>query len=135
MKFDILRNLIKDPQIYRFLTVSITINLMSLFFIAGITSIFGVFYAYSVLISLEVFSIVSFFIHDRWTFSIIPNSKRLQRFIKFNVFALSGFALNESILLFLTTEIGIHYLISESIAIVITFFFNFIINKKVTWKN
>ncbi len=136
MKIGFFKEMIKRPQFYKFLSVSIAINLAALFFIAVLTSSLGIFYAYSVLISLEVFAITSFFIHDKWTFGNVPKrTKKHNRFIKFNLFALLGFGLNEAILLFLTNQMGMFYLFSESIAIVITFFFNFIINNKITWKN
>lgn len=136
MRLGILRKFIKNPQMYRFLAVGIITNLLSLLFIAVLTSLFGIFYAYSVLISLEAFTFVSFFIHDKWTFSNVPiSAKRIKRLVKYNIFSLSGFGLNESILIFLTTQVKIPYLISEAIAIVVTFFFNFIISKKITWKN
>ena len=131
-----LKEFIKNPQMYKFLIVGIITNLISLVFIAILTSVFQIFYAFSVLISLEVFTFISFFIHEKWTFSNIPRSTgRRNRFIKFNLFSLSGFALNESILIILTNEIKTHYLVSEFVAMVVTFFFNFIMSKKVTWKN
>ncbi len=135
MKLNILRDFIKNPQMYRFLVVGIVTSSIALFFIAILTSALGIFYAYSVLITLEIFTIVNFFIHDKWTFVNTPKStKSRDRFIKFNLFSLIGFGVNESILIFLTEQIGTYYLISEVIALVITFFFNFGINKKVTWR-
>ena len=136
MKFKIITNFIKNPQIYKFLTVSIILNIFHLLFIIFLTSTLGIFYAHSVLISLEIFTIASFFFNDVWTFSNIQkSSKKITRLIKFNLFASIGFALNESILIFLTSQFGIDYFYSEVVAVIIVFFFNFIISKKITWRN
>lgn len=85
--------------------------------------------------SLEIGVIIAFFIHERWTFTKIPKIDMVKiRFVKYNAFSLIGFGINESILILLTSRFGIHYVISEGAAILITFGFNYIINKKMTWK-
>lgn len=135
MGLNIIREFIRNPQIYKFLIVSTISTLVTLFFTAVLTSMLGIFYAYSVIISLEISLFLGFFIHDKWTFSNVPKStKKIRRFLKFNVLALLGFGINEVVLIFFTTQIKTHYLVSECIAMVITFIFNFVTSKKVTWK-
>lgn len=99
------------------------------------TSYFGIVYWVSSIFALEISLISSFYLHEKWTFvnvAKLSNSKR--RFLQYNVFSLIGFGINEMILIFFTEQLDIHYLTSEMVAIVITFFFNYAINKKITWK-
>jgi len=135
MKTNFIGNFFKNPQLYKFIAVGVITTSIALLFIAILTSVLGIFYAYSVIIVLEIFVFINFFIHDRWTFSNIPKvTKTRIRFLKFNLFALLGIGLNESILISLTEVIGINYLISEGIAMIITFFFNFFVSKKLIYK-
>lgn len=135
MKFNMIKNFIKNPQIYKFATVGITTTSTALFMIKILTSMLGIYYVYSVAIVLEIFVIINFFIHDRWTFSKTPKQTKTSiRFTKFNLVALLAIGLNESILIFLTTIIGMNYLISEGSAMIITFFFNFFASKKIIYR-
>ena len=123
-------------EIYKFALVGICSSLVVLLFITLFTSFLGIFYAISAFMSLEIGVVTAFFIHDRWTFTKIPKiSKTLDRFVKYNIISLIGFGINELILILLTSRLGINYLISEGIAILMTFGFNYIINKKITWKH
>jgi len=119
---------------YKFLAVAIGSASSGLLLIIFLTSFMGIFYAYSVLITLEFFVFVNFFIHEKWTFADIPKiSRKSSRFIKFNLVALIAIGINESILISLTDLGGINYIISEIIAMGVTFFFNFTIGKKLIW--
>lgn len=136
MKIHSLIDLIRRPEIYKFLIVSATSALIVQTVTIIFTSVFGIFYAFSVAIGFEFGIIWAFFLHDKWTFAHIPKtSRRIVRFIKLHVFALITLGLNEVILIFLTEKIGIKYYESEAIAIIITFFFNFFFSKKITFKN
>jgi dolichol-phosphate mannosyltransferase len=134
MKFNLLHNFIKNPQIYKFLAVAIGSASTGLFLIMVLTSFLEIFYVISVLIVLELFVFINFIIHERWTFSDIPKStKKINRFIKFNAVALIAILINESILIFLTELVGINYIISEVGAMGLTFFFNFTVGRKMIW--
>ena len=126
---------LKDQEIYKFILVGICSSVVVLLFTTLFTSIVGIFYAVSAIMSLEIGVVTAFFAHDRWTFKKISkiNGTRI-RFAKYNIFSLIGFVINELILILLTSRFGIHYIVSECIAILIVFVFNYIINKKVTWK-
>ena len=126
---------LKDQEIYKFTLVGICSSTVVLLFTTLFTSIFGIFYAVSAIMSLEIGVVTAFFIHDKWTFKKIPKSSGTRiRFVKYNIFSLVGFGINELILILLTSRFGIHYIVSECVAILIVFGFNYIINKKVTWK-
>jgi len=62
-----------------------------------------------------------------------PPAKLLHKFLKYHGTALSGEGINLSIL-FILTSIGIFYLFSEFIGILVAFGFNFTLSKKFVWK-
>lgn len=127
---------LRNPEIYKFLTVGIASAISTLSLTVFFTSILGIFYVLSVAISLESTLLWSYFVHDRWTFNNIQKttSNRI-RFIKYNLMALIGIVVNISILVFFTTQLHLHYAVSETLAIIISFFFNYLIHKKISWKN
>ncbi len=129
-------NFVKNPQMYKFLIVGIGIAAFVLSFTIFLTSILHIHYTISVAISIEIAVIWSFFVHDRWTFANVPKTTSTKsRFVKFNLISLAGLGVNEVVLIFFTTQVNLHYSISEAIAIFIAFFFNYFFQKKVSWKN
>lgn len=135
MDFPYVLRFIKNPEIYKFGIVGTISSLLLLLLTALLTTFVHIFYAYSVIIGFELSLIVGFFLHDKWTFTKVKKSARKMRFLKYNLFSLIGLGINELMLIFLTEQIKLHYLFSELIAIVITFFFNFVVSKKISWKN
>ena len=127
---------LKKPEIYKFLVVGIISASLVLLLTIIFTSFMGLFYVYSVAVAFEIVLIGAFFAHDKWTFSHVKKTSRMYiRFAKFNIFSLITLGLNEAVLVFFTTQIGLHYIPSEAIAITLTFFFNYIISKKISFKN
>jgi len=127
---------LKKPEIYKFLIIGIISAICVLSLTIIFTSFLGIFYVVSVGIAFEVVLIGAYFAHDRWTFSHVKKtSKSYVRFAKFNLFSVMTLGINWSVLVFLTEIIGIHYIISESIAILIAFCFNYTISKWITFKN
>jgi len=127
---------LKKPEILKFLVVGIfgafSVLILSIVF----TSVLGIFYVISVGIAFELTLIWAFFVHDKWTFAHFEKTtSKLMRFVKYNIFSLISLGINEAVLIFFTTQIGFHYISSESIAIFVAFFFNYIISYKVTFKN
>lgn len=128
--------ILKSVQTQKFVIVGAIGSIIVLSSTWILTIIFNIFYAISAIISLEISLIIGFIIHEKWTFSsVIKKTKVRNRFIKYNFFSLIGFGINEAILIFLTHTLGVHYLLSEGIAIIITFVFNFTASKKITWKS
>lgn len=127
---------LKNSQIYKFAISGAIGSIIVLLITAILTSLFGIFYAISTIIALEISTTFGFFINDRWAFSgVIKKTKITTRLLKNNLVAFIGFGINEAILIFLTNTLGLHYLLSEGIAIVLTFVFNFVTSKKFTWRN
>lgn len=54
--------------------------------------------------------------------------------MKYNLFSLTGLGIIQFIMIALTTQIGIHYTFSQAIGIIVVFFFNFSVSKKISFK-
>lgn len=133
--FDWILGYIKNPQIYKFMIVGVGSAIFVLFLTVVFTSILHIFYAISVAILIEMTIVWAFFVHDRWTFNNIPKTIPTRiRFVKYNILSLTGIGVNELVLILLTEKVGVNYLISELIAIIVTFLFNFSVHKKISWK-
>jgi len=127
---------LKKPEIYKFLVVGIISATSVLLLTIIFTSFLGIFYVFSVGIAFELVLIGAFFAHDRWTFSHVKKTSKIYvRLAKFNIFSLMTLGINWAVLVFLTEQIGLHYIISESMAILVAFFFNYTISKWITFKN
>lgn len=121
---------------YKFLIVGIGGAISTLSLTVFFTSVLGIFYVISVAISLEATLIWSFLIHEKWTFANIPKITSVKiRFIKYNILALIGIGVNEAVLILFTNQVKLHYTLSEIIAIIVAFFFNYLVHKKISWKN
>jgi dolichol-phosphate mannosyltransferase len=136
MKKNSLKNLVQDPEIYKYAIIgglnAILVLLLTIIFTSGI----GLFYLLSAIIAYEISIIVSFFMHDIWTFKKVKKlSQRKIRFIKYNTFCLIGLGVNSGVLVILTDNFEMHYVISEFFAILITFVFNYSFSKKISFKN
>ena len=136
MKFNLIIEFIKDPEIYKYVLVGGSNAILVLFLTVTFTSIMGIFYLWSAIMAYEISVLVSFFMHDKWTFRKIEKiGPGYNRFIKYNMFSLIGLGLNSIVLVIFTQEFSIHYAISEFIALLITFIFNYVMNKKISFRN
>ena len=127
---------IKNPEIYKFLVIGLTASISVYLLTILFTSFLYILYTISVALAFEITVIWTFFPLDRWVFSEKnKKSRTIIRFLKLNSFSLIGLAVNESVLILLTSTLGFHYTLSEAVAIGITFFFNYSVSKKITWKN
>lgn len=97
-----------------------------------LTELIGFNYMYSAAISIESSILWAFLLNDKFTFKNKTTSK-LSRFIKYHIISLASMGLNLLVLFSLTT-IGIHYMISEVLAIITAFISNYILNVRWTWK-
>jgi putative flippase GtrA len=101
-----------------------------------LTSILGIYYVISAILSYLFLTGLSFFLHENWTFNSVTNHAREKlwhRFASYYLVSFSGMSLN-IIILFLLTEFGnVYYLYSSIIASFLVFLWNFAVNKKITW--
>ena len=136
MNFKSLLYFLQKPEIYKFVVVGICNGILLLILTGFFTSFLNTFYLISVLIGYEITVISSFLMNDNWTFSKVKKISSVQtRFIKYNIFALIGLGINLLVLFLLTNYLEIYYILSEGAAILVSFGFNYIASKKISFKN
>lgn len=101
-----------------------------------LTTILGIYYIISAIVSSLFLTGLSFYFNENWTFNSIPKytyKKQWQRIVSYYLVSSSGIILN-IIILFLLTEYGnVYYLYSSIIASFLVFLWRFHLNEKFTW--
>ena len=127
---------LKDPKVYKFAIIGIMNAFLLLQLTIFFTNNLNIFYLLSSIIAYEITIVLGFLIHEYWTFSKINKIKKLHtRFIKYNIFYFFGLLINTGLVFVFTDLFELHYSISQIIAIIIVFLFNFFTSKKITFKN
>jgi len=88
-------------------------------------------------IAIEISILSNFILNDLWTFGSIEDQKvsdRWNRLVAFNFVSVGGAAINYVIFLMLITWFAFYYLAAQLVGIVIAFIWNFLMNRRVTWK-
>lgn len=88
-------------------------------------------------IAIEISILSNFILNDLWTFGSIEDQKvsgRWNRLVAFNFVSVGGAVINYVIFLMLTTWFAFYYLAAQLIGIMIAFVWNFLVNRRVTWK-
>jgi dolichol-phosphate mannosyltransferase len=98
----------------------------------GLTDFVGIYYLASSLIATELSILNNFVWNDLWTFKENRAVSRLRRICTYHIISVGGAVINISILYGLT-QLGVYYLLSNGVGIVVAFGWNFLMNKKVTW--
>jgi len=91
----------------------------------------------SVALSYEISILTNFMLNEIWTFRDrrVPGRKSvLIRAVKFNMVSLVGWAINLAVFSMVFKIAGIHYIVSEIIAIGAATLWNFFANVKWTWR-
>lgn len=80
--------------------------------------------------------LVNYALSSLWVFHKVEKKakKNLLQFALFTAIGAVGLGINVGITTFLTRHIGINYLISNTIAQVVVFFFNFFMRKKIVFE-
>jgi putative flippase GtrA len=103
-----------------------------------LTEYFGFFYLVSSAVAIEVSIVSNFLLNDHWTFRNRETRRvtaKISRFLSFQCVAMGGMLINISVLFFLTDFFGIYYIFSNIIGILVTFSWNFIVNRNITWRS
>lgn len=101
-----------------------------------LTEFVGFYYLVSSLFAIELSILNNFVWNDLWTFKGTGQHRmasRWHRVISFHAVSAGGLVINMGILYFLTSFIGVYYLISNIIGILVGFGWNFVLNRKITW--
>ncbi|MFC2063306.1 GtrA family protein [Chloroflexota bacterium] len=123
----------------RYITVGIVGVIIGMTVIWSFTEFLGMFYLVAGILS-GILSILSDFIfHEVWTFSHrrgqpLFSAGSLQRFGKFLTHKVIGFVVAVAILAFLTQVAGLHYLVSNILAIAGSFTWNYILSSLWVWR-
>jgi dolichol-phosphate mannosyltransferase len=102
-----------------------------------LTDFGGVPYYYSSIVAIEVSIITNFFLNDYFTFADRRRGKTgsfLIRLLKFNITCALGAGIQYGLLRLFTDVVGLHYLISNFIGIVVAFIWNYLLSMIWTWK-
>jgi dolichol-phosphate mannosyltransferase len=119
------------------------------FCIVGFTGIFvnmGVLYvlkefvAFPLMVSsffaIELSIINNFVWNDWWTFNQKNNKVGgLIRLFRFHMVSIAGLVINMGILYILSDSFGIYYLVANMVGILCGFVWNFMANRRITWKS
>jgi dolichol-phosphate mannosyltransferase len=102
-----------------------------------LTEFGGLRYYYSSLVAIEASIISNFILNDYFTFSDRRTGKTrsfITRLLKFNVTCAAGAGIQYGILLLLTSVVGLNYLVSNIIGIIVAFIWNYTLSLVWTWK-
>lgn len=111
-------------------TSTALLNMATLFLL---TEFFGVYYLFSAAIAVELSIISNFVLDNIWDLAERGRAKLrniFRCFKRYNLVSLSGLILNLLILWFLTDIVGIYYLISNLVAIIMLLGWNFVFRDK-----
>ena len=130
-------NLVFSRRFMKFCAVGssgVLVNLASLFLFADALNIHpNVSAALAIFISVNT----NFTVNELWTFRDRRSPGRrsvLVRAVKFNLVSLVGWAINLAVFSLMFNLAGIHYIVSEIIAIGVAMLWNFFVNVKWTWR-
>jgi dolichol-phosphate mannosyltransferase len=126
-------------KIIKFCFVGLSGVLVNLGFLYLFTEYIGLYYLTASVIAIEISILTNFILNDFWTFKLKDEidsftQNRFQRFFSFQCVSIIGLMINIGILYVLTDFFRIYYLISNLIGILIVFFWNYLINRHITWK-
>jgi dolichol-phosphate mannosyltransferase len=93
------------------------------------------FYIWSAVMGVEISILSSFTLHELITFRNIAKKKHslLTRVLAYHLITIVGSGISLSILIILTEFLGIWYIVSALIGILVAFFWNFTANRGATW--
>lgn len=97
------------------------------------TEFFGLWYILSATLSFCVAAIFNYLFQKFVTFKS-ESKKYFKQFVMFVLIALIGLGINNSILYLLVESFGVWYILAKALAAIIVLIWNFIANKKVTFK-
>jgi dolichol-phosphate mannosyltransferase len=122
-------------RLVTFMAVGVTGVLVNIGTLYLLTERLDLFYVWSAVIGVEISIISSFTLHELITFRNISKKKHvfITRLIAYHLITIIGSGISLSILIILTEFLGIWYIVSALIGIMVAFFWNFTANRGATW--
>lgn len=122
-------------RLIKFGLVGISGVVVNTVILAMLTELAKINYKWSSIIAIQTAIIWNFVLNDRWTFADRKKQSLSRRLLSFEGISIVGAIINWALLVACTELLGIHYLISNGIGILIAFVWNYIANNKLTWNN
>lgn len=116
-----------DPnrRVAKFALVGLTGVVVNLALLAGLTEWAGLHYLVSAAIAIEASILSNFALNDAWTFRDRRFGRWWERLWRFNLVSLLALVVNLGVLSLFTEALGVHYLLSELVAIGVGFLANY----------
>ncbi len=116
-------------QFLKFATVGVFNTLINMSVLFVLTEFFHIYYILSAIFAFIVAVTNSFIWNKIWTFKEKLNDRFIKKYPKFLTISVLALLVNLSLLYILTEFLGIHYLVSQLIAIFFSLWINFLGNK------
>jgi putative flippase GtrA len=107
-------NIFSDPRWPRFLLVGGSCFILNLVILYGCTSVLGMHYLVSMLISILVVNTIGWLANRTWTFSS-QNRHLLSEYARYLSVNLTGFLLSFALMALFVSALGIHYLLASAV--------------------
>jgi dolichol-phosphate mannosyltransferase len=122
-------------RVLTFMVVGLSGILVNLGTLYLVTEWVGVFYVWSGLIGVEASILTNFVLNDLITFRDIPKKRFsvANRLIRYHLITIVGTVISISILVILTEWLGLWYILSGFIGLLVAFIWNFTLNRGKTW--
>jgi len=121
----------KIELMFDYAIVSLIATIIDVAILYSLTDFLRINYLVSATIGYCCGLIIAFYLQKRYTFKKVNTKIRFQ-FAKFATISLIGLLINLIILKIFVT-LGVWYIFAKVISIIIVFFWNFLVNKKVTF--
>jgi dolichol-phosphate mannosyltransferase len=111
-------------------------SIFSIIIMVILTELLGFWYGLSSLIGMELSLLSNFILNNRFTFNDVKDLEYsiIQRLISYHIVSIIGILINLIVLVFMTELIGIWYVWSSIIGILVAFMWNFTVNRGITWR-
>lgn len=122
-------------RMVKFMVVGFTGIIVNEGILYFLTTELGIYFLLSSLCGIEASIISNYVLNDLWTFGDVQNRYGWgRRLARFHGVSFAGIIINITTLYILTVWLGIYYLISNLMGIFLAFTWNFLVNRRYTWR-
>jgi dolichol-phosphate mannosyltransferase len=116
-------------QFFKFGVVGAIGTVINLIVLYSFTEYLGIYYMISAIAAFVVAATSNFIFNKIWTFREVLAESIIKKYVKFFIVSVIALVVNLLLLYTFTEFLGLYYIISQIIAIIITFLINFAGNK------
>lgn len=135
--YSLMRRTGELKRFIRFIAVGLSGVIVNQGLLWLLTEFAGLKYYISAIFAIEASIISNFILNDYFTFADRRSGKTMSflgRLLKFNLICLAGAGIQYGLLVFFTSVLGVYYLVSNLIGIVVAFLWNYFVNTWWTWR-